>query len=166
LILHSIRNYKLEITVKIEEHKLENLNPSAKKMVQNAKLASDSAYAPYSQFYVGCSVKLADGSMVLGSNQENASFPSGLCAERVALFECAKNLQENEVLEIAVYARSSNYKVPKLLVPCAACLQVISDIQNRQKATIKIWMWSGSEEVFLAKDVSQFLPFHFELEKL
>ena len=130
-----------------------------------AQAASKQSYAPYSEFYVGCSVLHADGHIGLGSNQENASFPSGLCAERVALFESAKTINVNAVIEIAVYAASTKYKVPKMLMPCAGCLQVISDIRNRQKSPIKIWMWDGAEDVFVAEDVSQFLPFHFELIK-
>ena len=156
----------MEVTVKINEFDFENIEETSKLLVNKALLAADKAYAPYSQFYVGCSVLLEDGSFVLGSNQENASFPSGLCAERVALFECSKDLTNNAVKEIAVFARSTNYKVPELLVPCAACLQVISDLQTRQKSPIKIWMWDGGSKVFVADNVGQFLPFHFELHKL
>ena len=115
---------------------------------------------------MGCSVLHQDGNVGLGSNQENASFPSGLCAERVALFESSKTLDTNRVLEIAVYATSTKYEVPKMLVPCAGCLQVISDLRNRQSHPIKIWMWDGDRTVFVAEDVSQFLPFHFELKSV
>lgn len=155
----------MEKKVKIEELKFKNLASDKKELVQQAKKASEQSYAPYSEFHVGCSVLHTNGHVGLGSNQENASFPSGLCAERVALFESAKTLDENKVAEIAVYATSTKYEVPKMLVPCAACLQVISDIQNRQKSPIKIWMWDGAEDVYVAEDVSQFLPFHFELIK-
>lgn len=155
----------MEITVKIEEFKTPKLSSQNRTFIKQAEVAASSAHAPYSEFFVGCSVLLEDGTVVLGSNQENASFPSGLCAERVALFECAKNLGTNKVKEIAVFAKSTKYVVPKLLVPCAACLQVISDIENRQKSPIKIWMWTGNEDVYLAENVAQFLPFHFELNK-
>ena len=156
----------MEVSVKIDELEYDKLASESKVLVEKAAEAADQAYAPYSQFYVGCSVRLQNGAYVLGSNQENASFPSGLCAERVALFECAKNLENNKVTEIAVFARSTNYEVPELLVPCAACLQVISDIQTRQGSPIKIWMWTGDKKVFVADNVGQFLPFHFELIKL
>lgn len=155
----------LEKTVKITELKFEDLTEDKKALVKQARIASQQSYAPYSEFYVGCSVLHANGHIGLGSNQENASFPSGLCAERVALFESAKTLDTNKVNEIAVYATSTKYEVPKMLVPCAGCLQVISDIRNRQKRPIKIWMWDGAENVYVAEDVSQFLPFHFELRK-
>mgnify|MGYP006073589213 FL=1 len=155
----------MEKVVKIAELKFDELSADKQAFVEQAKLASEQSYAPYSEFYVGCSVLHTDGHIGLGSNQENASFPSGLCAERVALFESAKTLEVNPVNEIAVYATSTKYEVPKMLVPCAGCLQVISDIQTRQKSHIKIWMWDGAENVYVAEDVSQFLPFHFELKK-
>jgi len=144
--------------------KLESLSQEKQSFIKRSKEASLQSHAPYSEFYVGCSVLHENGSIGLGSNQENASFPSGLCAERVALFESSKTLETNKVMEIAVYATSTKYEVPKMLVPCAGCLQVISDIRNRQKQAIKIWMWDGDKTVFVAEDVSQFLPFHFELK--
>lgn len=155
----------MEKTVKIAELKFKELSADKQSFIKKAEEASKQSYAPYSEFHVGCSVLHADGHIGLGSNQENASFPSGLCAERVALFESAKDLSSNNVSEIAVYATSTKYQVPKMLVPCAACLQVISDLSNRQKSPIKIWMWNGDENVYVAEDVSQFLPFHFELLK-
>ena len=155
----------LEKTVKITELKFRELSEDKKAFVKLAKKASEQSHAPYSEFFVGCSVLHDNGHIGLGSNQENASFPSGLCAERVALFESSKTLNEIKVSEIAVYATSSKYIVPKMLVPCAGCLQVISDIQTRQKSPIKIWMWDGKDDVFVAEDAGQFLPFHFELKK-
>ncbi|MFT5886732.1 MAG: cytidine deaminase [Arcticibacterium sp.] len=155
----------MKITVELEEYEFSKLSEQDQKFLNEAKLATDEAYAPYSEFYVGCVVSLEDGDIVHGSNQENASFPSGLCAERVALFQCSKKL-ENKVKRIAVFARSEKYKVPTPLVPCAACLQVIADIRSRQKAPIEIWLWDGSELVHKAKDVYEFLPFHFELEEV
>ncbi len=151
-------------TVELEKLEFNALAKVDKAFLEKAMEATGKSYAPYSEFYVGCSVELADGEIVLGANQENSSFPSGLCAERVALFQCAKDL-DNKVIRIAVYAKSSKYKVPVPLVPCAGCLQVISDIRARQKHAIEIWMWDGQQNVYKASDVSHFLPFHFELEE-
>ena len=163
-ILRTIeRKRSMEIVVNIEEHKLGELTEAQQQLVEQSRQASKQSYAPYSEFHVGCAVSHADGRVILGSNQENASFPSGLCAERVALFESAKNLATNKVLEVAVYATSTKYEVPKMLVPCAGGLQVMSDLQTRQKAPIKVYMWDGGEVVYSAADIGQFLPFHFEL---
>lgn len=153
----------MQKVVVIEELSFSKLKDSTKQFLNNAIEAHHQSYAPYSQFYVGCSVDHQSGKIILGSNQENASFPSGLCAERVALFESSKNLLNDNVTRIAIYARSTQYEVPNMLVPCAACLQVISDIEVRQKKPIEIWMWDGSDAVFKANGVEQFLPFHFEL---
>ena len=155
----------MEKLVIIEELEFDSLNSDKKAFLLNAISARGDSYAPYSEFHVVCSILHENGHIGLGSNQENASFPSGLCAERVALFESSKNLNQNKVVELAIFAESTKYKVPKLLVPCAGCLQVISDIQVRQGSPIKIYMWDGGKEVYVASDVSQFLPFHFELNK-
>jgi cytidine deaminase len=150
-------------TVVLEKLDFDKLSSIEKDFLKEARTAAKLSYAPYSKFYVGCAVGLADGEVVHGANQENASFPSGLCAERVALFQCAKNL-ENKVEKLVVFAHSEQYEVPDPLVPCAGCLQVIADIRNRQKQAIEIWLWDGAESVYRADDVSTFLPFHFELK--
>jgi cytidine deaminase len=149
--------------VELHEYLFSDLSSEDQQFLKQAQRASEKSYAPYSQFYVGCSVAREDGSFVDGSNQENASFPSGLCAERVALFECSKDLETNKVTKLAVYAHSDKYEVPNPLVPCAACLQVISDIRSRQKTPIEIWMWDGNDSVYKSDDVGAFLPFHFDL---
>lgn len=161
LIKHYL--YHMKKTVELAKLDFSQLSQVEKEFLQEAKEASKLSYAPYSKFYVGCAVSLADGELVQGANQENASFPSGLCAERVALFQCAKNL-DNKVTKMAVYAHSEQYEVPEPLVPCAGCLQVISDIRNRQQQAIEIWLWDGAEAVYRAEDVRTFLPFHFELK--
>ena len=155
----------MQKTVSISELVYDDVTSEIKNLLNQSKRASSSAYAPFSEFYVGCSVLHQNGTIIRGSNQENSSFPSGMCAERVALFESSKNLSNNKVSKIAIYAKSNRYKVPDILVPCAGCLQVISDIRNRQKSSIEIWMWGGGDIVFMAEDISQFLPFHFELTK-
>ena len=149
--------------VSLVKYDFADLAKEQQDFLKEAVFATSKSYAPYSEFYVGCAVQLASGELVHGGNQENSSFPSGLCAERVALFQCAKNL-DDKVLKIAVYAKSDKYKVPTPLVPCAGCLQVISDIRSRQKSAIEIWMYDGDQTVYMATDVDQFLPFHFTLE--
>lgn len=154
----------MDKVVSLIKYAFTDLDKELQDFLKEAVHATSKSYAPYSEFYVGCAVQLADGELVHGANQENSSFPSGLCAERVALFQCAKDLN-NKVSKIAVYAKSSKYKVPTPLVPCAGCLQVISDIRSRQAAPIEIWMYDGDDTVYMATDVNQFLPFHFTLEE-
>ena len=155
----------MQKNVELKSSRFEDLPLADKDFLQQSLKATGQSYAPYSEFYVGCAVQLESGKVILGANQENSSFPSGLCAERVALFQCAKDLS-NKVRRIAVCAKSKKYEVPVPLVPCAACLQVISDVRNRQNSPIEIWMWDLADQVYVASDVSQFLPFHFELKEL
>lgn len=152
--------------VEIKQIKLQDLTDDDQLLVQKAKEATKVSYAPYSQFFVGSAVQLSSGNIVLGSNQENSSFPSGLCAERVALFHCSQQLEIDKVNAVAVYAHSETYKVPEILVPCAGCLQVMKDIEMRQKQPIRVLMWNGGEYAYIAKSIAQFLPFHFSLDKL
>ena len=151
--------------VELQPISFQSLTETDQSFLKQSLEATQKSYAPYSEFYVGCAVQLESGEVVLGANQENSSFPSGLCAERVALFQCAKDLSD-KVIRIAVCAKSERYEVPVPLVPCAGCLQVISDIRNRQKSPIEVWMWDLSDQVYVASDVSQFLPFHFELKEV
>lgn len=155
---------ELQKTVQISVVEQQNLSENEQVLLNRVEEAIETSYAPYSEFHVGCSVELSNGDIVLGSNQENASFPSGLCAERVALFEVAKNLKQHQVLRICIDAKSTKYKVPKMLVPCAACLQVISDIEKRQGKEIEILMKREEGGLYKADGVHQFLPFHFELK--
>lgn len=155
----------LEKTVKLEHHLYARLAKDIQELLQASKQASTTAYAPYSSFFVGCSAKLEDSSIISGSNQENSSFPSGLCAERTVLFQCGAALAEKPIIHLAVFASSSQYKVPTPLVPCAGCLQVIIDFEKRQNKKIHIWMWDGGKQVYLSSGADQFLPFHFSLEK-
>ena len=157
--------YPLKKEVEIKSIDWGTLSPSDKALVEKAKEATQNSYAPYSEFYVGSAVALSNGATVLGSNQENSSFPSGLCAERVALFHCTQNLASEAVKTVAVFARSTNYNVPEMLVPCAGCLQVMKDIELRQKQPIRVLMWDGGENVYEANGIEQFLPFHFSLDK-
>lgn len=157
---------KLSKTVALEQYSKKQLSKSIQEWLEAAKIAANTAYAPYSNFKVGCSVISENRVVETGSNQENSSFPSGLCAERVALFKCGTLLNHQKIDAIIVYATSEAYQVPSPLVPCAGCLQVIIDIEQRQEKPIDIWMWNEEkDEIFKAVGCNQFLPFHFELHK-
>lgn len=124
------------------------------------------SYAPHSQFHVVCAGELEDGTLFSGTNQENASYPSGLCAERVALFYINHQFPERRVKKILVAATSNRYEVPKLLVPCGACLQVMMESETRQNSEITIYLYNPeTKDLKRAQGVSQFLPFHFKLRE-
>lgn len=133
-------------------------------LIEKAKEATFQSYAPYSKFYVGCSLLLENGEIVTGSNQENAAFPSGLCAERVALNTYAHSGNNQKIIALAVTARSENYSIPKLLSPCGGCLQAMSEMIKRQNADFKIFAFTEANGIYLAESLACFLPFGFELK--
>jgi len=129
------------------------------------KTALDSAakaYAPYSRFRVGAAIRLEDGSVVCGNNQENASYPQGLCAERVALFSSAAQFPEKHITTMALVSESS--EMP--LSPCGGCRQVLLEYEQKQGAPIRLLMGSANGSVIVLKKSSDLLPFSFSKENL
>ncbi|MGZ4091056.1 MAG: cytidine deaminase, partial [Bacteroidia bacterium] len=108
---------------------IEDLDNSDKELLERAKEATLSAYAPYSNFYVGAAVLLENGSIVTGTNQENAAYPSGLCAERVAVFSASSLYPNTKIKAIAVSARTKNKKLIMPLSPCGACRQSMCEYE-------------------------------------
>jgi len=139
-----------------------NLDDITEKIIKHAEQARDRAYAPYSRFKVGAALLLDDGSVVEGNNQENAAYPSGLCAERVALFNWGANYPATSVLSMAISVVAEGELQPDkdMVPPCGACLQVMSEVEKRQKKQINIFISTG-QGVYQAQGVSQFLPFQF-----
>ena len=121
------------------------------------------AYAPFSYFYVGAALLLDNGEIITGSNQENAAFPSGLCAERVALNTFGNMNVSNKIIALAVTARSEKFAIPKLLSPCGGCLQVMSEFVKRQNQNFKVIAFTEAHGLYLAESVDCFLPFGFIL---
>lgn len=149
-------------TVSLFQLNENDLSSSESNLLQEAIAASGRAYAPHSKFYVGAALILDNGEIITGSNQENAAYPSGLCAERVALFKAGSDYPSAKVLKIAIYAHSDNYKVPDILCPCGGCLQVMSETENRQHKQFDILLKSETT-ILKANGVSQFLPFSFHI---
>jgi cytidine deaminase len=135
-----------------------------KLLLEKTLEATFSSYAPYSKFYVGCALLLENGEIITGSNQENAAYPSGLCAERVALNTYTHSGNTSKILTLAVTARSEHYAIPKVLSPCGGCLQVMSEIVKRQNADFKLIAFTETDGIYIAESLSCFLPFGFELK--
>lgn len=130
-------------------------------LVEKAFDVSKDAYAPYSKFYVGASLRMEDKSIILGSNQENIAYPSGLCAERVALF-CAGAIYPNlKVKKICVVAKGDLIPKENWVSPCGSCRQVMAESQNRQKEPIEIILVSQNNRVLVFHSVTDLLPFVF-----
>ena len=105
------------------------------------------AYAPYSQFKVGCAILLDNNKIVVGSNQENAAYPSGLCAERVAIFQAGAIYPKAKIIKIAITAASENNPTIKPIPPCGACRQSIAEYEFKQDTPIEIYFMGETGEV-------------------
>ena len=112
---------------------LSELNETEQTLIRKAMEATHNSYANYSHFYVGAACLLADGRIVIGANQENAAFPSGLCAERSAIFGAQSNYPEQAITTLAIAARNANGFLKSPISPCGACRQVILEMEDRYK---------------------------------
>jgi len=128
-------------------------------LLHKAKESVGKAYAPYSNFHVGAALLLDDGQIVTGSNQENASFPLGLCAERVALANKAANFPQRKVLAIAVSVENDTADSPA--APCGMCRQALLESEMRQHTPIKVLLKGPADEVYAIDSVKQLLPLPF-----
>ena len=138
-----------------------NLPEDEKTLVEQAYNIAEKAYAPYSKFYVGASVLLEDGTVVLGSNQENIAFPSGTCAERTALFYAGANFPDKKIKKIVVVAKGDFVDTENVLSPCGSCRQVMLESEQRQKEPIEVILVSQNEKTIRLKQVQDLLPFAF-----
>lgn len=139
----------------------EGLELRDKELLERAKKASEGAYAPYSNFNVGAAVRLSNGEIIAASNQENAAYPSGLCAERVAIFYAHAKFPEASVESIAVTASVGGHICDTPTYPCGACRQVLAESEMRSGSPIKVIV--GGEKVTQVMDsISALLPFTFD----
>ena len=152
---------KIEKTIRYENYKFEELTDLDKKCVEQSLKARDNAYAPYSNFSVGASLLLSNGEFVLGNNQENRAYPSGLCAERVALFHFGANYKAETIKAIAITANNKELTYKEMIKPCGACLQVIAEYELKQKEKIRMILYSDTNKVLIAEGVENFLPMIF-----
>ena len=155
------------INIKFEESDSEkDLAAEDKLLLDKAKQVRDTAYAPYSNFYVGAALLLENGEVVTGSNQENAAYPSGLCAERTAIFYAGARFPGVPIKTLVISCNSKNHKVDKPLSPCGGCRQVIAEYENRQKKRIRIVMAGESGKVLACDGIENLLPLMFKGEFL
>lgn len=131
-----------------------------------AEKARDNAYAPYSQFRVGAAVLLSNGKTVIGSNQENAAYPSGLCAERVAVFAASSQYPDATIISVAIAVSGRPGGQASPVSPCGDCRQVMAEYEHRQKQGIKLVMPGGNNSVVVVHDIATLLPFMFTPDQL
>ena len=141
--------------------KFEELTPEEKQLVEEARQATYRSYSPYSRFSVGASVLLANGVILSGSNQENAAYPSGLCAERTVLFFANSQHPNQPITMMAIAARSEKGFTEIPITPCGACRQVLAETERRFEQPIRILLY-GETETIIIDGVKDILPFLFD----
>ena len=124
------------------------------------------AYAPYSRFRVGAAILLDNGKVVLGSNQENAAYPSGLCAERVAIFQAGAIYPDAKIVKLAITAASDINPTLSPIPPCGACRQSIAEYEFKQDTPIEIYFMGESGQVYKSNSINNLLPLSFDKTSL
>ncbi|MFH4967009.1 cytidine deaminase [Gaetbulibacter sp. M240] len=132
------------------------------KLMQMAHEARKRAYAPYSSFFVGAALLLENKEIITGSNQENASYPSGLCAERTAIYYAGAKFPKTRILKMAISAGSKNKVSQKPIPPCGACRQAIAEYEIKQKFPIEIYFMGETGKVAKSASLENLLPFLFD----
>ena len=153
------------IVAKIMICQKNELTDDQKNVVEAAKKATSGSYAPYSHFNVGAGVLLDNGEIVMGSNQENAAYPSGICAERTALFYAGAAYPEAKVRKIAIIARHNGHFTSKVCSPCGACRQVMLESQHRAGSPIEVLLCSN-DQIYVFDSVDALLPLGFDYSDL
>ena len=133
-----------------------------RKLLKKAEQQAKKAYAPYSNFYVGAAVLLENGKIITGCNQENASYPLSLCAERVALFTAHSKYPTFAIERLAIIAINPNNKVCNPISPCGACRQVIRESELRSKQDIKIILKGETDQTIIMDSIKILLPLSFD----
>ena len=151
---------EIHLDIKIEQYAMEELSDSEQELVRSAIKATHNAYANYSRFYVGAALRLANGQIVIGANQENAAFPSGLCAERSAIFAAQSQQPEQPITTLAIAASNDEGLLKDPITPCGACRQVILEMEDRYKQPVRILLF-GARAVYAVNSVKDLLPLSF-----
>ena len=156
---------EIGLHIKIHFYEMEELPKEERELVESAIAATDHAYAKYSNFRVGAAIRLSDGSVMIGANQENAAFPSGLCAERTAIFAAQAQYPEKAITMLAVAARNENGLLKEPVTPCGSCRQVMLEVEDRYQQPIKVLLY-GTDGVYVIDSAKDMVPLSFISENL
>ena len=151
---------EINLDAKIQFCQMEELSEDDQRLVNKAIEATRNSYAPYSNFHVGACLRTADGMEMIGANQEKAAFPSGLCAERSAIFAAQSQHPESAIVALAIAARNEDGLMATPVSPCGACRQVILEMEDRYQCDVKILLY-GTEGIYVIPNVKTLLPLHF-----
>ncbi|MFR9164896.1 MAG: cytidine deaminase [Dysgonomonas sp.] len=154
-----------DLISKVKVYTIEECNPKDKELIKSAQQATKTSYSPYSEYSVGAAVLLENGNIVNGSNQENAAYPSGLCAERTALFYANANFPDQAVTTIAIAAYNKGDFTEDVCTPCGSCRQVLVEVETRFKRKVRILM-CGKNKIYEVDSIKALLPLCFEKESM
>ncbi len=154
---------KIEIKTQITVFdSIEELPITVKDLMNKAIEAKQNAYAPYSNFKVGAAFLLEDGTVVTGNNQENAAYPSGMCAERVAIWKVSSEYPNLKISKLAITASSSTQLTKEPVAPCGACRQTLSEYELKQKDKIEVYFMGEVGKVIKTNSILDLLPIAFD----
>lgn len=160
-----MKNIRTEISYDLFDSSNE-LPAEDQKLLELAIQATKTAYAPYSKFHVGAAVLMENGEVVQGSNQENAAYPSGLCAERVAVFAAGAHYPGIKIKTIAITANFDDSNEPLSVSPCGDCRQVMAEYEHRYKGSIRLILTAGNGKIMVIPNIQTLLPLMFNSENL
>lgn len=154
-------------TLAVEEFEsVTELKPEEQQLIKEALDATGGSHAPYSRFHVGAAVLLENGEIIKGANQENAAFPNGMCAERVALFYAGSKFPGVPIISVAIAVRSINPIPPDPIPPCGGCRQTFAEYEYMQEKPIRILMLGNNGKVMAVEGINNLLPFSFKANNL
>jgi cytidine deaminase len=142
------------------------LDENDRQLLEQAKRAVSTSYAPYSKFHVGAALILENGVVISGSNQENIAYPSGLCAERVAIFHAGAAYPDVPVVAMAVTAKAEDFEMKEPVMSCGACLQSMSEFELKFGRPIRIILQGETGDIYIAEGLRTFMPFMFWVNEL
>lgn len=153
---------KITITAELEEFTWDELSHDDQILINKSKAISDDAYAPYSEFHVGAAVQLNSGKILQSSNQENVSFPVGVCAERLLLGFAGANHPKDPIKKLAITARRKGDEIWASVSPCGLCRQTISESEKRHNQEIILLILMPTGNVLRVQGIQSLLPFKFD----
>ena len=154
-----------DIEIAVREVALSELSSEDQELVAKAKEIVSVAYAPYSHFHVAAALRLESGRVVLGTNQENASYPLGLCAERTALFQSGALYPDDPVVSLVIVGAREDGMIIKTCAPCGGCRQVMLEMADRHHHPFPVIL-AGPESALVVEDCRDLLPINFDASSL
>lgn len=154
---------KVNITTNIEVYEsIEELPSDAKDLMLAAFEAKKNAYAPYSKFLVGAALLLENGVIVSGNNQENAAYPSGICAERVAVWKASSEYPDVKIKSLAITASSSSQLTKEPVAPCGGCRQTLLEYEQKQNSKVEVYFMGEVGKIVKTHSLTDLLPMAFD----